>query len=707
MEHLNDHETAALRRRLLASLFFLLILMYFTTGHTMWGWPIPAFFENPVSIGLLELVLSLIIMGINGNFFTRGFRSLIKLEPGMDTLVALGSSAAFCYSLVGMFMMINALAAGNISEVHRYFRDHLYFESAALIVTLITVGKMLETLSKGRTTNAIKSLMKLAPQTAVILRNSGEQEVPIEELTEGDLYVVRPGESIPADGMILMGSTAVNESALTGESIPADKKPGDLVYAGTINISGQMTCKATKVGEDTALSNIIRMVSDAAATKAPLARMADRVSAVFVPAVIFASLLTCAGWLLAGRDLGFAMARAISVLVISCPSALGLATPLSIMMGNSVGARNGILYKTAQSLEESGRCNVVVVDKTGTLTVGTPSVTDIMPLAGNTEEELLELAYSLESMSEHPLARAVVDYGNERGLQRAEVTDFSAVPGNGLTGRLGGERIYGGNAAFLAKKITLNTGQKQLADELAAEGKTPLYFATEKKVLGIIAVADTLKEDSVQAIRQMKKQGLSVIMLTGDHRMTAEAIGYQAGVDRVIAEVLPDEKEAAIRKLQEEYSVIMVGDGVNDAPALTRADIGMAIGAGADVAVDAADVVLVKSRLTDVSAAVRLSRATIRNIRQNLFWAFIYNLFCIPLAMGLYGIAMKPIYAAVAMSLSSFCVCMNALRLNLVRIHNSSHDFPGLYVHKKKHVEINSEDEQLEKEAKEENESRK
>ena len=701
MDHLNDHETAGLRKRLLASLFFLFILMYFSSGHTVWGWPIPAFFENPVSIGLLELVITLIIMGINGRFFIDGVRVLLKREPDMDTLVALGSSAAFCYSLVGMFFMINALAAGKSSEVSRYFHDHLYFESAAMIVTLITVGKMLEAMSKGRTTDALKSLMKLTPQKAVVLRSAGETEISIEEVTEGDLYVVKPGESIPADGMILRGSTAVNEAALTGESIPVDKKPGDLVYAGTVNLSGRITFKATRVGADTTLSKIIQMVSEAATTKAPLSRTADRVAAIFVPVVFFTALLTCAGWLLAGRDLGFATARAISVLVISCPCALGLATPVSIMMGNSVGAKNGILYKTAQSMEESGRCNVVVLDKTGTLTKGTPSVTDVMPLAGNSEEELLELAYSLESMGEHPLARAVVEYGKERGLTKKEITDFSAVPGNGLTGRMGGERIYGGNAAYLAKKITLNTGQKQLADELAGEGKTPLYFATEKKVLGIIAVADTLKEDSVEAIRQMKKQGLQVIMLTGDHSMTAEAIGYQTGVDRVIAEVMPDEKEAVIRGLQEKDSVIMVGDGINDAPALTRADIGMAIGAGTDVAVDAADVVLLKSRLTDVSAAIRLSRATIRIIRQNLFWALVFNIGCIPLAMGLYGIAMKPIYVAVAMSLSIFCVCMNALRLNLFKVHDGSHDRRGLYVHKKKLSEVYL------KEKEEENESRK
>ncbi len=689
-EALKDHETPKLRRRLLSSLFFLLILMYFSMGHTMWDFPIPAFFENPVSIGLLELILTLIILGINGRFFSSGFRSLVHLAPNMDTLVALGSTAAFCYSLVGMFLMINSLGEGNTEHVAHLFHGHLYFESSAMIVTLITVGKMLEAMSKGRTTDALKSLMRLAPQKATVLREGGEKEVSIDEVAEGDLFVVKPGESIPVDGMILKGSSAVNEAALTGESIPVDKKPGDLVYTGTINQAGNMTCKATKVGEDTSLSKIIRMVSDAAATKAPLARMADRVSAVFVPAVMLISFLTCVGWLLAGRDFGFAIARAISVLVISCPCALGLATPVSIMVGNGVGARNGILYKTAQSLEESGRCSVVVLDKTGTLTKGTPSVTDVIPLADNTSEDLLEVAYSLESMSEHPLAHAVVAYGKEHGLKRTEVTSFSAVPGNGLTGVMNGERIYGGNAGYLAKKITLNTGQKQMVDELAGEGKTPLYFATEKKVLGIIAVADTLKEDSVEAIRQMKKQGLQVMMLTGDHRMTAEAIGYQAGVDRVISEVLPDEKEAVIRQIQEKDAVIMVGDGINDAPALTRANIGMAIGAGADVAMDAADVVLVKSRLTDVSSAIRLSRATIRNIRENLFWAFFYNLICIPLAMGLYGIAMKPMYAAAAMSLSSFCVCMNALRLNLFKVHDASKDQPGMYVRRRKDPKKNT-----------------
>jgi Cu2+-exporting ATPase len=672
-EALKDKETPVLKKRLFSSVVFLLILMYFSMGHMMLGWPVPPIFENAASLAVLEMLIAIVVLVINRKFFTSGFRGLFHGAPNMDTLVALGSTASFGYSLAELFLMIDAMGRGDAAAVARYSMN-LYFESAAMIPTLITVGKLLEAMSKGRTTDALKSLMKLAPKTAVIERDGAETEVPIEEVHRDDIFVVRPGENIPVDGVILDGSTAVNESALTGESIPVDKAAGDRVSAATINQSGFIRCRATRVGEDTTLSQIIQMVSDAAATKAPLARIADRVSAIFVPAVMGIALLTFAGWLLAGRDVGFAIARAITVLVISCPCALGLATPVAIMVGSGMGAKNGILYKTAQSLEETGRVKIVALDKTGTITAGVPKVTDIVPAEGIDEELLLKRANALEQKSEHPLAKAVVEYGKEKQVPAEEAEGFQALPGNGLRGVIGGKMVLGGSRAFIGEKAAISAEMNRQADELSGQGKTPLFFAEDGRLLGMIAVADVIKEDSPQAVEELRKMGIRVVMLTGDNARTAKAIGKQAGVDRVIAGVLPDGKESVIRALQKSGKVAMVGDGINDAPALTRADIGIAIGAGADVAVDAADVVLMKSRLTDVSAAIRMSRATIRNIHENLFWAFFYNIICIPLAMGLYGFAMKPMYGAAAMSISSFTVCMNALRLNLFRLHDASGD---------------------------------
>ena len=671
---LKDTETPKLKKRLVRSVLVLLVLMYFSMGHMMWGWPAPAAFENHVFLGTFEMLLAIVCLVINGKFFTSGFGSLRHGAPNMDTLVALGSSAAFGYSLVELFAMI--LAQGN-GDHHRVMElgMNLYFESAAMIPTLITVGKMLEARSKGKTTDALKGLMKLAPKTAVLWKDGVETEVPVETVQVGDLFVVRPGESIPVDGVVTEGSTAIDESALTGESIPVDKEEGDLVSAATVNQSGYIRCRATRVGEDTTLSQIIKTVSDAAATKAPLARIADKVSGVFVPAVIGIALVTLAGWLLAGKPFSFAIARAISVLVISCPCALGLATPVAVMVGSGMGAKNGILYKTAASLEAAGRAQTVALDKTGTITEGQPKLTDLVPAQGVSEEELLEKAASLESRSEHPLAKAVLEgYAQRSSGTPAEVSDFTALPGNGLTAVRDGKKLTGGSLKFLQQTCRVDGALARKAEELALQGKTPLLFAEDGTVLGIIAVADTIKDDSRQAVKELQGLGLDVVMLTGDNERTAKAIGQQAGVDRVIAGVLPSEKAKVIEDLKKDGKVIMVGDGINDAPALTTADTGIAIGAGADVAIDAADVVVMKSRLTDVSAAVRLSRAVIRNIHQNLFWAFFYNAVCIPLAIGLYGIAMKPMYGAAAMSLSSFCVCMNALRLNLVDVHDASRD---------------------------------
>ncbi|MBR2264168.1 MAG: heavy metal translocating P-type ATPase [Firmicutes bacterium] len=672
-EALKDTETPKLRKRLIASVVVLLVLMYFSMGHMMWGWPAPKAFENHVFLGVFEMLLAIIIMMINGRFFTSGFKALWHRAPNMDTLVALGSTASFGYSLVELFIMILAMGEGDHATVMKYSMD-LYFESAAMIPTLITVGKMLEAMSKGRTTDALKSLMKLAPKTAILWKDGAEREVPIDEVRTGDIFVVRPGENIPVDGIVEEGSTAINEAALTGESLPVDKAEGDRVSAATLNQSGLIRCRATRVGEDTTLSQIIRMVSDAAATKAPLARIADKVSAIFVPVVMGIALIALIGWLIAGRSFGFAIARAISVLVISCPCALGLATPVAIMVGNGMGARNGILYKTAASLEAAGRVQIVALDKTGTITKGEPVVTDLCPAEGITKEELLAKAAALETGSEHPLAKAVL--AKAAGTSIAQVTGFKALPGNGLTADLNGRTLVGGSYRYMST-VNKKAGQmKAQAEALAADGKTPLLFAEDEKLLGIIAVADPIKEDSAEAIHELKHMGIRVVMLTGDNERTAQAIGREAGVDEVVAGVLPDGKEAVIRELKESGKVAMVGDGINDAPALTRADIGIAIGAGADVAIDAADVVLMKSGLKDVSAAVRMSRATIRNIHENLFWAFIYNAICIPMAIGLFGFAMQPMYGAAAMSLSSFCVCMNALRLNLVKIHDASHDKP-------------------------------
>ena len=677
LDALADHETPRLKKRLIASLVFLAVLMYFSMGHMMWGWPLPHWFDgNHVAMGLVQLLLAGIVMVINQKFFISGFKGLLHRAPNMDTLVALGSSASFLWSTYALFAMTRAQVDGNDALVMHYMME-LYFESAAMILTLITVGKMLEARSKGKTTDALKSLMKLAPQTATLLREGAEVTVPIAQVKKGDLFVVRPGENIPVDGLVLEGSSAVNESALTGESIPVDKAAEDKVSAATTNQSGFLKCEATRVGEDTTLAQIIRMVSDAAATKAPIAKIADTVSGFFVPAVISISVLTTLVWLLLGREFGYALARGISVLVISCPCALGLATPVAIMVGNGLGARNGILFKTAASLEAAGRTQIVALDKTGTITSGEPRVTDILPAGGVSESELLTLAASLEQKSEHPLAKAVLAYAETETIACPDVTDFAALPGNGLSARLDGMEIYGGNAEFIAAKASVPAELQAEAARLAAEGKTPLFFGGAGRLMGVIAVADTLKEDSPRAIRELQNMGIRVVMLTGDNQRTADAIGRQAGVDEVIAGVLPDGKEAVIRRLQENGKVAMVGDGINDAPALTRADTGIAIGAGTDVAIDAADVVLMNSRLSDVPAAIRLSRATLRNIHENLFWAFIYNIIGIPLAAGVFipfGLTLNPMFGAAAMSLSSFCVVSNALRLNLFDLHSTKHD---------------------------------
>ncbi len=672
-EALRDHETPKLKKRLLLSVPVLLLLMYFSMGHMMWGWPAPAAFDNHVFLGLFEMLLAAAVMIINGKFFTSGFSALFRGGPNMDTLVALGSGTSFLYSLAELFLMVLAQGEGAHETVMKYGMN-LYFESAAMIVTLITVGKLLEALSKGRTTDALKGLMHLAPKTAVLLKDGVWTETGIAEVRAGDIFAVRPGEQIPVDGIILKGITAVNESALTGESIPVDKAEGDTVSAATMNQQGYIECRASRVGEDTTLAQIIRTVSEAAATKAPLARIADRVSGIFVPAVMAVAVLTLAGWLLAGRAFSFAIARAISVLVISCPCALGLATPVAVMVGSGVGARNGILFKTAAALESAGRTQIIALDKTGTVTEGLPQVTDIIPL-GRSRDALLSLAASLEKSSEHPLAKAVT--AAAEGLPVWEVTGFEALPGHGLHALLNGKELLGGSLKFLASRGLVSASVSRQANTLAGEGKTPLLFAHDGELAGLIAVADPIKPDSAQAIRELQNLGIRSVMLTGDNERTAEAISRQAGVERVIAGVLPEGKAEVIRSLKALGKVAMVGDGINDAPALTVADSGIAIGAGTDVAIDAADIVVMKSRLTDVTAAVRLSRATIRNIHQNLFWAFFYNVICIPLAMGLYGIEMKPMYGAAAMALSSFFVCMNALRLNLIRPHDAAHDRQG------------------------------
>ena len=677
LDALADHETPKLKRRLIASLGFLLVLMYFSMGHMMWGWPLPHWFDgNHVAMGLVQLLLAGIVMVINQKFFINGFKGLIHGAPNMDTLVALGSMASFVWSTYALFAMTRAQVDGNDELVMHYMME-FYFESAAMILTLITVGKMLEARSKGKTTDALKSLMKLAPKTATLVRDGAEVTVAIADVQKGDVFVVRPGENIPVDGVVLEGTSAVNESALTGESIPVDKAVGDKVSAATTNQSGFLRCEATRVGEDTTLAQIIKMVSDAAATKAPIAKIADTVSGFFVPAVISIAVVTTIVWLLLGHELGYALARGISVLVISCPCALGLATPVAIMVGNGLGAKNGILFKTAASLEAAGRTQIVALDKTGTITEGAPRVTDLLPAEGVSETELLTLAAALESRSEHPLAKAVLADAEAKAITPPEVTDFAALPGNGLAAKLDGMDIYAGNAAFIQTKLTLPAALAQQAEKLASEGKTPLFFGGAGRLLGIIAVADTIKEDSPEAIRQLQNMGIRVVMLTGDNQRTADAIGRQAGVDEVIAGVLPDGKEAVIRQLQASGKVAMVGDGINDAPALTRADTGIAIGAGTDVAIDAADVVLMNSKLSDVPAAIRLSRATLRNIHENLFWAFIYNIIGIPLAAGLFipfGLTLNPMFGAAAMSLSSFCVVSNALRLNLFDLHSTRHD---------------------------------
>ena len=677
LDALADRETPKLKRRLIASLGFLLVLMYFSMGHMMWGWPLPHWFDgNHVAMGLVQLLLAGIVMVINQKFFINGFKGLIHGAPNMDTLVALGSMASFVWSTYALFAMTRAQVDGSDALVMHYMME-FYFESAAMILTLITVGKMLEARSKGKTTDALKSLMKLAPKTATLVRDGAEVTVAIADVQKGDVFVVRPGENIPVDGVVLEGTSAVNESALTGESIPVDKAVGDKVSAATTNQSGFLRCEATRVGEDTTLAQIIKMVSDAAATKAPIAKIADTVSGFFVPAVISIAVVTTIVWLLLGHELGYALARGISVLVISCPCALGLATPVAIMVGNGLGAKNGILFKTAASLEAAGRTQIVALDKTGTITEGAPRVTDLLPAEGVTETELLTLAAALESRSEHPLAKAVLADAEAKAITPPEVTDFAALPGNGLTAKLDGMDIYAGNAAFIQTKLTLPAALAQQAEKLASEGKTPLFFGGAGRLLGVIAVADTIKEDSPEAIRQLQNMGIRVVMLTGDNQRTADAIGRQAGVDEVIAGVLPDGKEAVIRQLQASGKVAMVGDGINDAPALTRADTGIAIGAGTDVAIDAADVVLMNSKLSDVPAAIRLSRATLRNIHENLFWAFIYNIIGIPLAAGLFipfGLTLNPMFGAAAMSLSSFCVVSNALRLNLFDLHSTRHD---------------------------------
>ena len=677
LDALADRETPKLKRRLIASLGFLLVLMYFSMGHMMWGWPLPHWFDgNHVAMGLVQLLLAGIVMVINQKFFINGFKGLIHGAPNMDTLVALGSMASFVWSTYALFAMTRAQVDGNDELVMHYMME-FYFESAAMILTLITVGKMLEARSKGKTTDALKSLMKLAPKTATLVRDGAEVTVAIADVQKGDVFVVRPGENIPVDGVVLEGTSAVNESALTGESIPVDKAVGDKVSAATTNQSGFLRCEATRVGEDTTLAQIIKMVSDAAATKAPIAKIADTVSGFFVPAVISIAVVTTIVWLLLGHELGYALARGISVLVISCPCALGLATPVAIMVGNGLGAKNGILFKTAASLEAAGRTQIVALDKTGTITEGAPRVTDLLPAEGVSETELLTLAAALESRSEHPLAKAVLADAEAKAITPPEVTDFAALPGNGLAAKLDGMDIYAGNAAFIQTKLTLPAALAQQAEKLASEGKTPLFFGGAGRLLGVIAVADTIKEDSPEAIRQLQDMGIRVVMLTGDNQRTADAIGRQAGVDEVIAGVLPDGKETVIRQLQASGKVAMVGDGINDAPALTRADTGIAIGAGTDVAIDAADVVLMNSKLSDVPAAIRLSRATLRNIHENLFWAFIYNIIGIPLAAGLFipfGLTLNPMFGAAAMSLSSFCVVSNALRLNLFDLHSTRHD---------------------------------
>ena len=675
---LADHETPVLKRRLIASLGFLIVLMYFSMGHMMWGWPLPSFFDgNHVAMGLIQMLLTIAVMVINQKFFINGFKSLFHGAPNMDTLVALGATASFGYSTYALFAMTGAQVRGDAAAVMSYMHE-FYFESAAMILALITVGKMLEARSKGKTTDALKSLMKLAPQTATLLRNGQEITVPIAQVKRGDVFVVRPGENVPVDGVILEGESAVNESALTGESIPVDKAVGDSVSAATTNQSGFLRCEATRVGEDTTLSQIIKMVSDAAATKAPIAKVADRVSGVFVPTVITIAVITTAVWLLCGKPIGFALARGISVLVISCPCALGLATPVAIMVGNGLGAKNGILFKTAVSLEETGKTEIVALDKTGTITKGEPRVTDVLPADGLTESALLALAAALEQRSEHPLARAVMLRAEEDKLSVSEVSDFRALPGNGLTATLNDEELLGGSLSFISTKADVPQALRDKAEALAEEGKTPLLFARGGKLAGVIAVADVIKEDSPAAIAALRNMGIHVVMLTGDNEKTARAIGRQAGVDEVIAGVLPEGKESVIRRLQKQGKVAMVGDGINDAPALTRADIGIAIGAGTDVAIDAADVVLMKSQLSDVPAAIRLSRATLRNIHENLFWAFFYNVIGIPLAAGvwipIFGWTLNPMFGAAAMSLSSFCVVSNALRLNLFKLHDAGKD---------------------------------
>ena len=677
LDALADHETPKLKRRLIASVGFLLVLMYFSMGHMMWGWPLPHWFDgNHIAMGLVQLLLAGIVMVINQKFFINGFKGLIHRSPNMDTLVALGSMASFVWSTYALFAMTRAQVDGN-SELVMHYMMEFYFESAAMILTLITVGKMLEARSKGKTTDALKSLMKLAPKTATLLRDGAEVTVPIEQVQKGDIFVVRPGENIPVDGIVLEGTSAVNESALTGESIPVDKAEGDKVSAATTNQSGFLKCQATRVGEDTTLSQIIKMVSDAAATKAPIAKIADTVSGFFVPAVITIAVITTIVWLLLGRELGYALARGISVLVISCPCALGLATPVAIMVGNGLGAKNGVLFKTAASLEAAGRTQIVALDKTGTITSGEPKVTDILPAEGVTEGELLTLAAALERKSEHPLAKAVLAHTEAQKLDAPEVTDFAALPGNGLAAKLDGVDIFAGSAVFIQTKVTVPAALQEKAAALSAQGKTPLFFGGADRLLGIIAVADTIKEDSPRAIKELQNMGIRVVMLTGDNQRTADAIGRQAGVDEVIAGVLPDGKEAVIRQLQAYGKVAMVGDGINDAPALTRADTGIAIGAGTDVAIDAADVVLMNSKLSDVPAAIRLSRAALRNIHENLFWAFIYNIIGIPLAAGVFipfGLTLNPMFGAAAMSLSSFCVVSNALRLNLFDLHSTKRD---------------------------------
>ena len=675
---LEDHETPVLKRRLLWSLGFLLVLMYFSMGHMMFGWPLPAFFhDNHVAMGLLQLLLSAVIMVINQKFFVSGFKSLFHRAPNMDTLIALGSSAAFLYSTVVLFLMTYAQVHSG-TDAAKVYMDEFYFESAAMILTLITVGKMLEAHSKGKTTDALKSLMKLAPKTATVLRDGKEETVPVDSVLSGDTFVVRPGENIPVDGIVLEGNSAVNESALTGESIPVDKAPGDAVSSATLNQSGFLTCRATRVGEDTSLAQIIQMVSDAAATKAPVARLADTISGYFVPVVIGIAIVTILVWLLAGKEIGFALARGICVLVVSCPCALGLATPVAIMVGNGMGAKNGILFKNAESMQEAGNSEIVVLDKTGTITRGEPAVSDIFPAEGIDETDLMETAFALEGKSEHPLARAIVRKAEELDLDRYDVADFQALPGNGLSAVLDDETLLGGSMKYIMGQTAVPDAALKTAEDLAAQGKTPLLFVREKAYIGTIAVADVMKDDSAEAIKEMKNLGIHVVMLTGDNEKTARAIGAQAGVDEVIADVLPDGKDAVIRALQENGKVAMVGDGINDAPALTRADIGIAIGAGTDVAIDAADIVLMKSRLSDVAAAIRLSRATYKNILENLFWALIYNSLLIPLAAGVFvkslGLTMNPMLGAAAMSLSSFCVVSNALRLNLMDIYDPKHD---------------------------------